>query len=114
MGYHNLIKVSVSTTGTDPITMGAAVSGYLTAALGGVVDQELVYYALEDTGTPGHECGWGIYSSSGTTLTRNVESSTNGGAALILSGTATCTISITAAAVSTINSLEFISICGSQ
>lgn len=83
----NLIRHATATTGTGTITLGAAVSGFLTFALAGVATGDVVTYAIEDGSN--REIGRGTYTSSGTTLSRDVIlDSTNGGAAISLSGSA--------------------------
>jgi hypothetical protein len=88
MALHDLVKVSTATTGTGTITLGAAVSGFLTFALGGVANGETVSYGIFDPVSLASEAGHGVYTASGTTLTRVPLASTNGGAAINLSGSA--------------------------
>lgn len=76
-GYHSQARMTISSLGTGPFTLSAAVSGFNTFAGAGVVDQETVPYGAYDTGTNASEQGWGLYSASGPTLTRNVLQSTN-------------------------------------
>lgn len=82
----NLARMTTATTGTGTITLGSAVSGYLTFALAGVANGDVVSYAIKDGNNS--EIGTGTYTSSGTTLTRTVTKSTNANAAINLSGTA--------------------------
>jgi hypothetical protein len=82
----NLARMDTATTGTGTITLGSAVSGYLTFALAGVTDGDVVSYGIKDGAAS--EVGTGTYTASGTTLTRTVTKSTNSDAALNLSGSA--------------------------
>lgn len=84
--FVNLAKMTTTTTGTGTITLGSAVLGFNTFANAGVANGDVVAYGIEDSS--GREYGYGTYSSSGPTLTRNVTSSTNSNSALNLSGTA--------------------------
>ena len=83
---YNLARMSTATTGTGTITLGSAVSGFLTFALAGVADSETVAYGIKDGANS--EVGTGVYTASGTTLTRSVTKSTNSDSAISLSGTA--------------------------
>lgn len=78
--------MSTATTGTGTITLGSAVAGFLSFADAGVANGSTVTYGIRD-GTSS-EIGRGVYTSSGTTLTRTVLKSTNSGSAINLSGTA--------------------------
>ena len=90
----NRAKMSTSTTGTGTITLGSAETGYQTFADAGVADGDVVRYVIEDGND--WEIGSGTYTSSGTTLSRTVDESSNAGAALNLTGSAV--VFITAAA----------------
>lgn len=83
---YNLARMSTATTGTGTITLGSAVSPYLSFASAGVSNGEVVPYGIKDGSNS--EVGYGTYTSSGTTLTRNVTKSTNSDAAISLSGSA--------------------------
>ena len=85
MTLFNRVKQTTATTGTGTITLGAAVDGYQTYAAAGATDGQAVNYAIED-GTA-WEYGTGTYSS-GTLSRDNIEESSNGGAAIDLSGSA--------------------------
>lgn len=91
---YNLARMSTATTGTGTITLGSAVSGYLTFALAGVANGDVVSYAIKDGSNS--EIGTGTYTSAGTTLTRSVTKSTNANAAISLSGTAEVFITVRA------------------
>jgi len=86
--------MSTSTTGTGTITLGSAVSGFQTFAAAGITNGQTVRYTIEEG--VAFEIGTGVYTSSGTTLTRNVAESSNSDNALNLSGSAE--VFITAAA----------------
>lgn len=83
---YNLCRMSTGTTGTGTITLGSAVTGFLSFAAAGVGDGETVTYAIQDGSNS--EIGRGVYTASGTTLSRSVLKSTNSGSAINLSGTA--------------------------
>lgn len=100
---YNLARMTTATTGTGTITLGSAVSSYVTFANAGVQNGETVTYAIVD-GT-NREVGRGVYTSSGTTLTRaTILESTNANAAINLSGNAE--VFITAAAEDITSSVE--------
>lgn len=83
----NRAKMTTATTGTGTLTLGAASTGYQSFAAAGITDGQRLRYAIED-GTA-WEIGIGAYTSSGTTLTREVsESSAGGGSAISLTGAA--------------------------
>ena len=83
----NLARMTTATTGTGTMTLGVAVSGFLSFAGAGIPDGAQVSYGIND-GSNG-EAGRGRYTAAGTTLSRDiVYESTNGGAAINLSGSA--------------------------
>lgn len=83
---YNLARMTTATTGTSTITLGAAVVGCLTFDQAGVQDGETISYAIKDGGNS--ETGRGVYTASGTTLTRSVLKSTNSNNPINLSGSA--------------------------
>ena len=85
--FYNMVQVYTATTGTGTVTLGAAVSSYLSFSGAGIPNGATISYVITD-GVQ-RECGQGVYSSAGPTLTRaTIFSSTNGGAAITLDGAA--------------------------
>jgi hypothetical protein len=63
------VKVNFTTTGTADFTLGAAATGFQSfAAIG---NNNYTYYAAVDPATGDWEVGYGQYTTSGPTLTRN-------------------------------------------
>lgn len=85
--YVNQARMNTSTVGTGTLTLTTAVAPFNTFATAGIINNDIVAYSIID-GTANSEKGWGVYTSAGTTLTRNVFTSTNGNAAINLSGSA--------------------------
>lgn len=86
----NRVRVATPTTGTGPITLGAAADGYQGFGAAGAVNGSRYSYTIED-GTA-FEIGEGIYAVSGPSLSRNLIASSTG-ALLNLSGSASVFVS---------------------
>ena len=86
----NLCRVYSETTGTGALTLGGAVSGFLTFAQSGITNGQSVTYAINDYDAGGAliatEIGVGVYTSSGTSLSRTVYASTNSNSAISCTG----------------------------
>ena len=100
----NLVRVATATTGTGTMTLGAALTGFI--GVPSSLDAKYVTYEISDTGASptNREVGRGLYTLSGTTLTRaTIFASTNGGAAINLSGSAYVSITLSADDVANLN-----------
>ena len=92
----NRVKVGTATTGTGTVTLGTASSNaFCTFAEAGVTNSDTVAYCIEE-GTD-FEIGTGVYTASGTTMTRAVVrlskiAGTSGTSLMNLAGAATVRI----------------------
>lgn len=68
------------------MTLGTAVSGFLTMVQAGAVDGSTYSYGIADGSNS--EVGTGVWNAAASTLTRNVINSTNSNTAITLSGLA--------------------------
>ena len=75
------VSETTTTTGTGTVTLLGAVSGF--QAFSAIGDGNSTYYAIVDSNTGDWEVGEGVYTSSGTTLSRaTIFASSNSGSAV--------------------------------
>jgi hypothetical protein len=88
----NRARMSTPTTGTGTLTLGSPSGGFQSFTDAGIMDGNTVRYVIEDINNE-YEIGLGVYTASGTTLTRVPSESSNGGAAINLTGNAVVFVS---------------------
>jgi len=66
----NRAKMTTTTTGTGNLTLGSAEEGFVTFATAGVVNGDVVRYCIEAENGTDFELGEGVYTASGTVLSR--------------------------------------------
>jgi hypothetical protein len=91
---YNLVRMTTATTGTGTVTLVSAVGGFLSFAGASIPTGTTVRYVIVDPGSAptAREWGTGVYTSSGTALTRVLGGSSTG-SLLNLSGAAQVMIS---------------------
>lgn len=94
MNFYNRVKFTTTTTGTGTLTVGSAVSKFRTPAQASIPNATIVRYVIEEGSN--WETGYGTYTVSGTTLSRNVLQSSNSDALITLAGAAVVRITILA------------------
>jgi hypothetical protein len=92
--FANRVKVATSTTGTGALTLGTPIESYQSFADGGILDGNSVRYTIVEAND--WEVGTGVYTHSGTTMTRSLEESSTGS---LMNLTGDAEVFITTAAV---------------
>lgn len=101
----NLVRMTTATTGTGTVTLGSAVTGFLSVPAG--LDGKSVTYEIAEPGNAPtqREVGRGVFTNSGLLLTRpTIFASTNGGSAINLtSGAAYVSLTLCADDIANLN-----------
>lgn len=96
----NRVQVNTATTGAGTVTLGGATLSYQTFAAAGALTGQIIDYLIVEGAS--WEIGWGLYSSTGPTLTRNLKQSSSG-SLLSLGGAAVLSVIADAAAAQRID-----------
>lgn len=82
--FADRVQETTTTTGTGTLTLAGAVTGYqsFATAFAGLVSVPYVSYAIYD-GNSSWETGYGTYTVSGTTLTRDIVIASSNANALV-------------------------------
>jgi hypothetical protein len=86
----NRAVMTTTTTGTGTVTLGEAVIPFQSLNAAGAINGVTYSYVIEDA-NGAWETGYGVYTSSGTTLTRILDQSSTG-SLIVLSGAARVSI----------------------
>jgi hypothetical protein len=95
--YADRVAESTATTGTGTLTLGGALNVQYQAFSSAFANATLVDYCI--FGPAGWEVGTGVYTTSGTTLTRVACASSNSNALVSLTGTSTVICTVAAAKI---------------
>lgn len=101
--FANRVMMTTATIGTGTITLGSAVAGFQ-AFTGKITDGGTVRYVIEEGNN--WEIGQGVYTDSGTTLTRTPSESSSGGSAISLAGNARVMVTLAANDIATTGGVQ--------
>ena len=87
------VKELTSTTGTGAVTLGGPIAGF--QGFSSIGDSNLTYYTIVDTDTGAWEVGYGTYTSSGSTLSRDFVYASSNANALVDFGAGTKEVFVT-------------------
>lgn len=87
------VKETTTTTGTGAVTLAGASSGFQSFSVIG--DGNVTYYAIVDSASGAWEVGIGTYTSSGTTLSRDIILESSSGGSVISFGAGTKDVFVT-------------------
>lgn len=87
------VKETTTTTGTGTVTLAGATSGFQSFSVIG--NGNVTYYAIVDAASGAFEVGIGTYTSSGTTLSRDIILESSSGGAVISFGSGSKDVFVT-------------------